>query len=170
MLQQPSTHPSKISDYVLGLLPQTEQKHIEEHAATCQHCHAAIQQERQISQRVRDTIATMTQPAPQQLARLMPSPPIRRPRHAFAQEWQRGMAVAALLVFLLIGNFGYSQWSGSGTVLASPSPTSLAATATATAEPTAIHAQIAQSTAIAPSRPVIAPTPVVTIESYSVDR
>jgi anti-sigma factor RsiW len=132
----------QLSDYVLNLLPRLERQAVEQHTAVCVPCQKALQAEREMSQMVRYTLNTATQPANGRLAHLMPAIPTARKQSAVTMfvGWQRQLAVAGLLFVILFGSLGV--WNGrSSHIWGVASPTALAATATRTQDATATIAQ-----------------------------
>jgi hypothetical protein len=85
-----------------------------------------------MSQLLRATLATATQPSSLRLRQLMPAPP--HPRPAWSNTgWPKQLAIAALLLTLIWGAFSLYQQQFSRST---PPPDQLAATATITQEPT----------------------------------
>jgi anti-sigma factor RsiW len=115
-----------LSDYVLGLVTVAEQERAAKHLAGCEVCRAAVTNERQLAQEVRQTVAALPVPAPARLRALMPAPPRRR---SLQTALWRPVAVTALLAVLFLGSL-HSNQAGGAYLLPTASATALAATAT----------------------------------------
>ena len=156
-----------IVDYVLGLLDSAESATLEQHAANCPDCRAAIQQERQIGRAVHGALTAYPNPTHARLMQLKPAVPPRQPTW---QTWligvqrnvqhsvQRNLAVAMVVIVLFLG-VGFQQMQGGWNAVASPIPTAYALTSTATTQPTATHTQIALAPQHATTTPEMTPVP-----------
>lgn len=145
MMNQEHVLPS-ISDYVLDLLPGTERRRVELHAAECATCRQALNSERQLGDLVRRTVQAATETGYGRLPQLMPAIPSHRP--AKASHWQppqRQLALAGLLLLLLIGTFGL-RYGQTRRAWQPPLPTAVVSTATSTA--TATLAEMGTSTRV----------------------
>jgi anti-sigma factor RsiW len=161
-----------LPDYVLNLLSRIERQAVEQHTAVCVRCQKALQAEREMSQLVRLTLQTATQPANGRLSHLMPAIPTQK-RHwpLMMMGWQRQLAVVAMLVMILAGSFG--MWNGrSENIWGVGSSSTLTATATSTQDATATSAQQtiqAQETLAAEEMEITAvasPAKQATIQAY----
>ncbi|MBE2199933.1 MAG: hypothetical protein IAE79_15065 [Anaerolinea sp.] len=123
------------------------------------------QEEASMAQMVRATLHVATQPAPGQLAALMPAPPVRKA--TAVPLWRQQWATLATCVFLLLGSVGLYYARQQHDAFAPAAPTLLAATATMTQEPTSTLARQGdgavlplRATAVA-TQPAFAPTHVM---------
>lgn len=170
----------QIPDYVLNLLPKRERRAVERHTAVCGQCQKALRTEREMGQRVRLTLHTVTQPANGRLAHLMPPIPKQQGWSFTMIGWQRQFAVVTLLIAILMGSFGV--WNGrSQNIWSVPSPTAtstLNATATLTQQQTTqaeetLAAVGLEGTAVASptaqaymaTTPIPPPTPIAAIST-----
>ncbi len=155
-----------ISDYVLGLLPATERRLVEQHAADCGICRQRLAVERELGQRVRQTLAALPTPSPARLARRQPIPPSAGTPLFFQAGWYKAWVTVGLLLAIFAGtlylrpanNASHEVWSG-------PAPYVLA---TATEQPTATITVTATATQVAGSTetlstPTAAPTPIAAL-------
>lgn len=129
---------SQISDYVLGLLPQIEQQHVEQHTRICLDCRRALRQEQEVGRLVHSTLAAATQP-PINLRPLMPPVPQKSPSiqiFGVVLNWRQQLAPLALALVLLLGSVGFFLSEQRG-MWQTTTPTALAITATMTNSPTA---------------------------------
>lgn len=143
---------AKISDYVLGLLPAAQRRAVEQHTAVCADCRRKLQQERQFSQFIGQTVAAATAPPPGRLAALQPPAPVgsRRWPHTLRQQ----VALAATLLVVLFAGLGLRQFAppGSDGTL----PAFMAVTSTASATPTQTDAPTSTLASLAgPGAPVL---------------
>ncbi|MBK8933657.1 MAG: zf-HC2 domain-containing protein [Chloroflexi bacterium] len=137
-----------ISDYVLDLLPGSERRRVELHAAECAACRQALKSERQLGDLVRRTVQAATEPGYGRLPQLMPAIPSRRPAKAsHRQHPQRQLALAGLLLLLLIGTFGL-RFGQTRRAWQPPLPTAVVSTATITSTATATLAEMGTSTRV----------------------
>lgn len=163
MLNQNHIH-NQIPDYVLGLLPSTQQRQVESHANRCPDCQEALQAEQRLTQTIRATLHVATQPAPRRLRQLMPNIPQQKTAVPWLQRYQKQLAPVAVVLFLLLGGFGWNATQQS--TWDTPQPAILALTATSTQAPTATATDLPKvieptSTAVAeaPSRQNVTPAP-----------
>jgi anti-sigma factor RsiW len=135
-----STHTDRLfHDYVLGLLPVEERRHVEAHVRDCSACRAALQREKAAADllrvAVRNAVHRAAQPAPGRLAALRPPLPAVRPRRPAL--YLRLAPVMLLLAFLALGMlFGPGRGSFAPGLFAPQTATAAgpsAAEATATA-------------------------------------
>lgn len=154
-----SGHPTKseiFTDYVLGLLDSAETQALEQHAATCDDCRSAIESERRISHLMRSTVASLPRADKTRLNTLMPAiPGHNRQSRSIWMRWQNGLAVAAVLIAMMIGNISLNGTGNGSSVNSTPAPALIANTATATNAPTSTPTQLAQST----NTPLVTPVP-----------
>ena len=129
---------TQIPDYVLGLLPTSEQLQVERHTRTCPDCSLALQQESGIGPLVRSSLAAASQPPAnlrQFMPRIAPKPSLWQ-KVGFSLSWQRQLAPLTLILLLFIGSLAFNLLEGRD-AWTNPLPTALAVTATLTDEPTA---------------------------------
>ncbi len=125
---------TKLSDYVLDLLPRSERREIELHVAHCAECEAALTSEQTVGRSLHSTLSSVTQPDNGRLRQLMPAIPTQKPRTAFNFSWQRRVASVCVMLILVIGGLGWYQSNQNRSMM--PLPTFVAITATYTSEPT----------------------------------
>ena len=163
-----------LQEYVLDLLPAAEKEQLTRQMSQDPDLLAAVQQERQVGQLVRQTLQKATAVDNGRLVQLMPAIPQRRrlTRPGFApRQLGRQLAAVAMLLVLLLGGW---QWFNSGQPSLWPSPpTMVAVTATMTHTPAATKTQtMPTETAVANqidpepnfvSTPAPLPTPVAAV-------
>lgn len=91
-----------ISDYVLGLLPDSDRHRLESHVSLCAACRQAVVREQQLELLVRQTVQLATQPLPARLQALRPAAPRSRTQTP-AARLARQLAPVMLLIVLLAG-------------------------------------------------------------------
>lgn len=161
-----------ISDYVLGLLPAAERRQVEQHAANCPACRQQLVAEREISRRVRHTLAALPAPSSARLTRRMPAPPSARAPLFFQAGWYKAWVTVGLLLVIFAGALQLRPDNArGGHIWSEPAPYMLA---TATEQPTATVTVTATVTATqvagAPetlSTPTAAPTPIAALSESS---
>ena len=126
----------QIPDYVLGLLPRSEARQVDQHTLVCTDCRQALRQEQELGQLIHGTLAAAAQP-PANLRQFMPAVPqkARRPL-GLALNWQPQLVPLTLVLFLLVGSLSFYLREQRGLWFDS-TPTALAITATLTDSPTA---------------------------------
>lgn len=92
----------RLTEYVLGALPQDEQRRVTIHAAQCASCRAALQRERQLERLVQQTVQAATRPDQMRLATLRPTVGKSR-RSAFARPVYSQLAPITALLLLILG-------------------------------------------------------------------
>ena len=126
---------TKISDYVLDLLPQQERRDVAQHVAHCAECEAVLASEQAVGHLLRQTVHEVTQPSNGTLRQLMPAIPGKQSHQwVFNRPWQRQLASVGMLLILLLGGMGWYESNRSSSM--GPVPTFIAITATYTNEPT----------------------------------
>ena len=161
-----------LQEYVLDLLPAAEKELLTRQISQDPDLLAAVQQERQVGQLVRQTLQKATAVDNGRLVQLMPAIPQRQRLAGFApRQLGRQLAAVAMLLVLLLGGW---QWFNSGQPSLWPSPpTMVAVTATMTHTPAATKTQtMPTETAVANqidpepnfvSTPAPLPTPVAAV-------
>lgn len=102
-----------LTDYVLGLVSDTEKRFIAQHIAGCPECQLALSEERQIGIVVRDALNQATHPDYLRLQTIRPSWPNERAHSFFGPNWQPKFALIGLLLILIFGFIGIQPQLGS---------------------------------------------------------
>jgi anti-sigma factor RsiW len=131
----------QIPDYVLGLVPANQLRDVEQHLVHCSVCQKAMVRERAVEQLVRSTVDTVTRPDPVYLRNLMPSIQQNQESVLVLRGWQKQLAPALLILFLLFGGLAINRMLPASSAPAFVA-TAHAATATSTYTPTATTAQV----------------------------
>lgn len=166
----------KITDYVLGLVPENEKREIAVHITGCLECQQALSQERQISLAVRDALTQATYPDRQRLQELMPPIPQREAASLFGLNWQPRFAFVGLLLMLILGavslqtQLRQETWIGtspaiySTTAIVTDTPTLTVSATRKDPEPldTAIPTRVSHNPLAVP-HPAIMPVPAAPI-------
>lgn len=156
-----------ISDYVLGLLPVAERRLVERHAADCTACRQQLVAERELSQRVRHTLAALPTPSPARLARRQPPPPPARVPLFFQAGWYKAWVTVGVLLAIFAGTlYLRPNTAANAPVWADPAPYALATATeqpTATTTVTATATQVAGSAEIPSATPTAAATPIAAL-------
>jgi anti-sigma factor RsiW len=149
---------SLLADYVLDLLPVSERRRVERHAATCATCRQALQQERQPAEWVRSTLVAAGNVDHGRLAHLMPAIP-RATAVRPVLRLQRQLALVGLLLVLAFGLLGLRHrhapqgWQP-------PLPSAVAITATITREATSTQTRLVETAVATTSAPPTFPAPL----------
>jgi anti-sigma factor RsiW len=138
-----STHiQTKLTDYVLDLLPRQERQAVERHVAHCTECEQALQRERHVGFHVRRTLQRVTQPANGRYRHLMPAIPQKKSWLQISIHAQRQLASLSIVLMLLFVGWSWHESRQQSEIFSLP--TAVAVTATYTTEPTATatHAEV----------------------------
>ena len=154
---EPNHINTNLSDYVLDLLPRSEQREVEMHVAQCAECEAALASERAVGRLLRGTLSSVTQPDNKTLRQLMPTPPTQRQRLSFHFTWQRQLASVCVLLILVIGGVGWYESNQNRSMV--PLPTFVAITATYTSEPTSTNTATTEKATVEPTITAVSENP-----------
>lgn len=161
-----------ISEYSLELLSKKESETVSDHLAVCKHCRLALQNERQLVQDIRDSIAAATAPDRVRLQQLMPPLPAAQDHILDSFGWQRQLAIISFLLILVFGGLAIERglptdiWVSRApafqppTILATntPTQTSVATRTESSSSPLLEPTPVSKSVIIVP-RPALAPAP-----------